>query len=167
MDRLADRLRIRLKKIPFKKLKLGRGDFKAKRIWLAKPLTFMNRSGKVVKFLTNTAEFNPEQMVVVCDNLDLSPGNCRLKKGGSSGGHNGLASIIQATGTVDFMRIYIGVGRPGNKQEVIDYLLNVPKDSEKERIGVGIEKAVEAILMLCEQEAQKVMNVFNRREKGS
>src|SRR3990170_2860719 len=91
---------------------LGEGDIASRPVLLAKPRTFVNRSGHAVSALLKHAGLSPQRLLVVCDDLDLPPGKLRLKERGGHGGHNGLRSIIAAIGTSDFPRLRIGIGRP-------------------------------------------------------
>ena len=91
--------------------------------WLLKPTTFMNASGKAVAAVANYYKISPEQIMVIHDELDLAPGNVKLKKGGGHGGHNGLKDIAAALGTKEFWRLRLGIGHPGDRNEVINYVL--------------------------------------------
>jgi len=100
----------------------------------------------------------------VCDNMDLSPGNCRLRLRGSSGGQKGLESVIAALGTSDFMRLTVGIGRPSHKGKAIGHVLTTPKRGEAALFSQGVDRAAEAVLELIEHGPEKVMNTFNRKE---
>jgi len=95
-----------------------------KDIWLLKPETFMNRSGLAVQSLMSFYRINADQLLVAHDEIDLPPGTAKLKTGGGHGGHNGLRDIINQLGTKDFHRLRIGVGHPGSKDQVVDYVLH-------------------------------------------
>jgi len=124
----------------------------------------MNNSGVIVGQLLNDTGYDISQMLVVCDQLDLPPGVCRLRTKGSSGGHNGLASIIEYSGTTVFKRIYIGIGRPEKRQDIVGYVLTTPGE-EMEEIKRCVERSADAILMLLYDSPQRVMNVFNKKQK--
>jgi len=166
IDEVAQIVGIRLKKPVFKRFLIGESYLRGKRVILAKPLTYMNNSGEVFEDILGRANVSLSETVVVCDNLDLPVGSCRLKLKGSSGGHNGLKSIMANIGTGEFMRLYIGIGRPENKEEVISYVLGEPSQKELIELRECIKKAAENILMLLDSEPQRVMNVLNRRENG-
>jgi PTH1 family peptidyl-tRNA hydrolase len=119
----------------------------------------MNRSGAVFSSLPVAGE-----LLVVCDTLDLPPGVCRLRRGGSSAGHKGLASVIEALGRSDFLRLYIGIGRPSRQAEVVDYVLGSPVGAEAEALHRGERKAAEGVLALLREDPQKVMNVLNQAQ---
>jgi PTH1 family peptidyl-tRNA hydrolase len=120
-------------------------------IVLAKPLTYMNRSGEVVPTLL--AKYDPVRIVVVCDNLDLPPGSLRVKRGGTGGGHRGLASITEHLNPEEYLRFYIGIGRPAadpagtgdRRQEIVDYVLGEPNESEAAKLAEAAERAAELV----------------------
>ncbi len=143
---------------------MGKGFIKGQKLVLVKPLTFMNNSGVVFRDILKKSGVSLEDAVVVCDNLDLPVGSCRLKLKGSSGGHNGLKSIIRYLGTENFMRLYIGIGRPERKEDVVSYVLGMPPSDEAIKIEECLDRAADGVLLLLDNERQKVMNVLNRRE---
>ncbi len=133
------------------------------RLWIVEPLTFMNNSGSAARSVMHRTGSGPENLIVVCDNLDLPAGMCRLKRAGKDAGHNGLKSVIAHVGTSDFLRLYIGVGHPEGRTSVVDWVLGVPDDRDAELIGGAVDRAAGAILSLITTPAEQVMNEFNRR----
>lgn len=132
--------------------------------YLAKPLSYMNKSGEVLARLLRKTRTNSSNLLVICDNLDLPPGRIRIRNGGSDAGHNGLKSVIRFLGTGDFLRIYIGIGRPQADVSVIDHVLGIPENQQL--INYGIKLASEAVIKLLNGESEdRVKNEFNR--KGS
>lgn len=124
-----------------------------KEVWLLEPQTFMNRSGQSVGALARFYKIAPEEVLVVHDELDIPPGSAKIKKGGSSGGHNGLKDITAALGTQDYWRLRIGIGHPrsmGLQQPVADFVLHRPRKEEQALINEAIEKCLDAIPLLCE-----------------
>lgn len=122
-------------------------------VWLLQPQTFMNRSGFSVGGMANFFKIAPDEILVVHDELDLPPGTAKLKKGGSSGGHNGLKDITAALGTQDYWRLRIGVGHPRTlnlKQDVIDFVLHRPRKEEQPLIDEAIAKSLDILPLLCE-----------------
>ncbi|NOT17914.1 MAG: aminoacyl-tRNA hydrolase [Sulfuriferula sp.] len=109
------------------------------------PQTFMNLSGKSVAALMRFYKIPVEAILVVHDELDLSPGDARLKKGGGHGGHNGLKDIAAQLGTLDFWRLRLGVGHPGHKSEVSNYVLNAPKSDEMGEIESAIMRSLHVL----------------------
>jgi PTH1 family peptidyl-tRNA hydrolase len=122
-------------------------------IWLLEPQTFMNRSGQSVGALARFYKINPDEVIVVHDELDLPPGAAKIKKGGSSGGHNGLKDITAALGTQDYWRLRLGIGHPRElnlQQPVADFVLHRPRKEEQVLIDQAIEKSLSVIALLCE-----------------
>ncbi|AEJ61340.1 Peptidyl-tRNA hydrolase [Spirochaeta thermophila DSM 6578] len=151
---------------PFKEKALwaeARGTIKGREVVLIKPLTYMNRSGAIFSHLLVDRTWLPWHLVVVCDQVDLTPGNGRLRIGGGHAGHNGLKSIIQHLGSPDFVRYYVGVGRPPEGEDLADYVLSVPPREERERIEETVLRFVEHLPRLIEEEVESVMEVLNRR----
>jgi PTH1 family peptidyl-tRNA hydrolase len=121
--------------------------------WLLEPQTFMNRSGQSVGALARFYKIAPEEILVVHDELDLAPGVAKIKKGGSSGGHNGLKDITAALGTQDYWRLRLGIGHPrtlNSQQAVADFVLHRPRKEEQALIEDAISKSLGVIAMLCE-----------------
>jgi PTH1 family peptidyl-tRNA hydrolase len=122
-------------------------------VWLLEPQTYMNRSGQAVGALTRFYKITPEEVLVIHDELDLPPGAAKLKKGGSSGGHNGLKDITAVLGTQDYWRLRIGIGHPrtmGLQQPVADFVLHRPRKEEQSLIDEAISKSEQIIPLLCE-----------------
>lgn len=122
-------------------------------VWLLEPQTFMNRSGQSVGALARFYKIQPDEVLVAHDELDLPPGVAKLKKGGSSGGHNGLKDITAALGTQDYWRLRIGIGHPRTlnlQQAVVDFVLHRPHKEEQPLIDEAIAKSLDVIPMLCE-----------------
>ncbi|MBI3479121.1 MAG: aminoacyl-tRNA hydrolase [Nitrosomonadales bacterium] len=109
--------------------------------WLLKPQTFMNHSGRSVGALAQFYKISPAEILVVHDELDLPPGVARLKIGGGHGGHNGLKDIIAHLGSNDFWRLRIGIGHPGERSEVSNYVLGNPRLEDRELIDAAMKKA--------------------------
>lgn len=129
-------------------------------VWLLQPQTYMNRSGQSVGALARFFKIAPDEVLVVHDELDLPPGSAKIKKGGSSGGHNGLKDITAALGTQDYWRLRIGIGHPrtaGLQQAVVDYVLHRPRQEEQVLIDEAIEKSLQSIPTLCEGKFEAAM----------
>ena len=123
----------------------------------------MNRSGEILGGLLRHTKGDLRDLVVVCDTLDLPPGSCRLKTRGSSAGHRGLESIIRYAGSHEFLRLYIGIGRPASKREVIDHVLGEPSPEEQSLIDRSFQKAERGVLDLLVNPPERVMNDLNER----
>lgn len=132
-------------------------------VTLIQPLTYMNASGIAVRKALRRNRLEPEGTLVVCDTLDLAPGRIRLRRGGSSAGHNGLKSIIEETGSSDFMRLYIGVGRPRRRDEVVDYVLGQFSPEERQSVDSALTRGATALRDLLTQPFETVTNAINSR----
>lgn len=129
-------------------------------VWLLEPQTFMNRSGQSVGAIARFYKITPDEVLVVHDELDLPPGAAKLKKGGSSGGHNGLKDITAALGTQDYWRLRIGIGHPRElklQQPVVDFVLHRPRAEEQAQIDRAIDKSLAVIPLLCEGQFEQAM----------
>lgn len=129
-------------------------------VWLLEPQTYMNRSGQSVGAIARFYKIAPDEILVVHDELDLPPGSAKIKKGGSSGGHNGLKDITAALGTQDYWRLRIGIGHPRSmnlQQQVVDFVLHRPRKEEQELINRVIENSLDVIPMLCEGKFEAAM----------
>ncbi len=124
----------------------------------------MNNSGSVMHY-ASLAKFSTEDIIVACDTLDLPSGNIRIKKGGSSAGHNGLKSLIAHLDDSNFIRIYIGIGRPKSGQTVVEFVLGTPENEvDKHKVQEGIDVATKAIVDLINQKPfEEVCRAYNRK----
>ncbi len=132
---------------------LAKSTISGSEVWLLEPLTFMNRSGQSVGALARFFKIKPEEVLVVHDELDIAPGVAKLKKGGSSGGHNGLKDITAALGTQDYWRLRLGIGHPRNlqsQQAVADFVLHRPRKEEQPLIDESIDKSLRIIPLVVE-----------------
>jgi PTH1 family peptidyl-tRNA hydrolase len=136
------------------------GDDKS-RLVLAKSRTFMNETGAAVSRLLSYYKLQPAQMIVVHDELDIDPGQLRVKFGGGDNGHNGLRSIRQSLGTGDFFRVRIGVGRPSGRQDPADFLLSNFPASAREEVEVEISRAADAVESLVLLGLDRTQSNFN------
>lgn len=125
---------------------------------LQKPTTFMNRSGQAVGALANFLRIPPTDILVVHDELDLPPGTARLKKGGGHGGHNGLRDLIQQLGTQEFMRLRIGIGHPGDRNQVVDYVLHRPSREDRDQIDAAMTRALDVMPLAIAGEFERAMH---------
>lgn len=126
-------------------------------VHLLKPQTFMNVSGRAVGAMVQFYKITAEQVMVVHDELDLPPGSAKLKLGGGHGGHNGLKDIIAHLGTKDFWRLRIGVGHPGERAEVVNFVLNAPRKEERILIEDAMQRAQEVASLIIEGKLEAAM----------
>src|SRR3990167_5165519 len=128
------------------------------KIFLLKPTTYMNESGLPVSAFIKFYKINPEEILVVHDELDFEAGIVRLKKDGGHGGHNGLRDIIQQCGSSDFYRLRLGIGHPGNRDDVSDYVLSAPSKADHADILRAIDEGSRIIPELLSGEFQKALH---------
>ena len=130
--------------------------------WLLKPQTFMNRSGQAIAALANFYKISPEQILVAHDELDLPAGTVRLKNAGGHGGHNGLRDTIsQLGGSKAFWRLRLGIGHPGNKSAVVNYVLHEPSKTERSDIDQVIDLSLDNLTMIVNGDFERAMNVLH------
>ena len=130
-------------------------------VWLLQPMTFMNRSGVSVATLARFFKIEPAQILVVHDELDLQPGQAKLKFGGSAAGHNGLKDIHAMLGTQDFWRLRLGIGHPGVKAEVVNYVLKKPSAEHREAIAKASEQSLKAADLMLAGDMDKALAVVH------
>ena len=130
-------------------------------VWLLKPLTFMNLSGKSVAALARFFKIAPNEILVAHDELDILPGQTKLKFGGSHAGHNGLRDIHAQLGTGDYWRLRIGIGHPGVKAEVINWVLKKPSAEHRASIEDCIARCIKAVPELLAGEMEKAMMLIH------
>jgi PTH1 family peptidyl-tRNA hydrolase len=145
--------------------RIGQGKVADKEVVLARPQTFMNNSGRSVSRLVEKFNIDPNDLIIIHDDLDLPLAKIRISHGSSSGGHKGINSIIQELGTQDFIRLRVGIGRPNkpeiSEDDIIDYVLSNFTPAEKRAIDSILSKVDEAILCLLQEGLTTAMNQFN------
>jgi PTH1 family peptidyl-tRNA hydrolase len=148
---------------------IGEGSIGGTRAVLAKPRTFVNRSGQAVVSLLRNFKIERRDIVVVCDDLDLPVGAVRLRAGGGHGGQKGLRSVIRAIGSGDFARLRIGIGRPVVDGEatwdpaaVSDFVLSDPPPADAKALQEAVKEAVEAVEAVIQEGVEAAMNRYNR-----
>lgn len=139
------------------------GVARAAGVHLLLPQTFMNRSGQAVRALMQFYRIEPAEMLVVHDELDVPPGQMRLKFGGGLGGHNGLKDITAQLGTQDYWRLRIGIGHPGDKNEVVSYVLKPPRKEEQTEIDDALNTALSAWSLLAKGEYEAATQRINSK----
>ena len=162
--RLADQVGVTLKadaKFHGLCARIGQGDSES---WLLNPQTYMNASGRAVAALCRFYRIQPEQMLVVHDELDLPPGVSRLKLDGGLGGHNGLKDIVAHLGTRGFWRLRVGIGHPGEKHAVVNYVLQPPRKEEAALIDTAINDSLEVWPLIAEGNYQAAMMKLHTRK---
>ena len=140
---------------------VARTTVKGQTVWLLEPQTFMNLSGKSVGALARFFKIQPQEILVAHDELDISPGEAKLKLGGSHAGHNGLRDIHAQLGTADYWRLRLGVGHPGDKAEVVNWVLKKPMLEHRKAIDESIHRSVQALPLLLAGEMTKAMALIH------
>ncbi len=161
VDRLAMDLGLKIDRV-FLRALVGQGQVGDRRLLLAKPLTWMNKSGEAVTALMRWYGLTPAELLVVSDDLDLPAGRLRLRKSGGHGGHKGLQSIIELVGSREFARLRIGIGRPSDPgYEVVDWVLGRFTEEESPLIEKAVADASSAIQVVLTRGLDAAMNIFN------
>lgn len=159
VDQLAERYHQSLKNEPKFFGYSSRITLSGHDVRLLVPTTFMNLSGKAVQAMATFYQIKPEEILVAHDELDINPGIAKFKFGGSHGGHNGLKDIASKLGNnLNFYRLRIGIGHPGDKNKVVSYVLNKPSKSEQELIDKAIDESVRCIEILLSDGIEAAMN---------
>ena len=140
---------------------IGESVIEGHRVVLAKPRTFVNRSGQAVSYLLVRYRVSPQELLVVHDDMDLPLGKIRLRSRGSSGGHNGMESIIAAVGTQDFPRLRVGIERPSAGSDQVEHVLGALSEEEKRTTDEAVERAAQAVKTVLTDGITVAMNRFN------
>ena len=165
IDELIDRHRIPQGGIAHKAM-YGKGMIAGEKVLAVKPLTYMNLSGESLRELVNYYKLDPEtEMIVIYDDIDLEPGQIRIRKKGSAGGHNGIKSIIAQLGTQNFYRIKVGVGAKPRGWDLADYVLGRFSSDERIAVDKAICDAADAVEMILRDGIESAMNHYNRKNK--
>ena len=157
VDELARKYCVTLKRESKFKGEAARIHVCGQDIWLLKPETFMNLSGQSVSALARFYKIPTEQILVIHDDLDLDPGVAKLKSGGGHGGHNGLRDISEKLGK-QYQRLRLGIGHPGHRNQVSDYVLKKPSQDDRISIERAIDRVMDVFELIVKGESQKAMN---------
>ena len=165
LDRLAERLNVSFEKEQQKALVLT-VPYEGRKLLLAKPITYMNESGKAVVPLMHYYKIPQERLLVIHDDMDLPFGTLRIRPNGSNGGQKGMGSIINQLGSQEFCRIRCGIGHPPGQMEVVDYVLNKFSKDESELLPAVLDKAASCALDFVTEGYTYCMNHYNGRVEG-
>ena len=163
VDEVADRLKVSLAPERSYFGVAARTSVAGRPLWLLMPTTYMNLSGKSVAALARFFKIAPDEILVAHDELDLQPGQVRLKLGGSHAGHNGLKDIHAQLGSGDYWRLRIGIGHPGVKAEVIDYVLKKPSPEHRVEMQKAIEQALTGLDLILDGDMERAAMKINAR----
>lgn len=161
IETLADQNRIPLKTDGKFKAQIGKGNIGGETVWLCVPTTYMNLSGEAVSALAKFYKVKPEEILVAYDEIDLPPGIARLKFDGGHGGHNGMRDIFARLGSKQFYRLRIGVGHPGHKDDVVDYVLCKPSKADTQKIHEAIGRAIDVLPKVLSGSPEQAMNILH------
>ncbi len=142
----------------------AKGSLFGHSVWLLKPQTYMNLSGKSVASILNFYKIKIDETLVVYDELDLPAGTAKLKKGGGHGGHNGLRDIIAATGSKEFYRLRLGIGHPGDKSKVVSWVLNRASTEDEISIVHCLDKSIAILPDLLDGKLEKAMKDLHTKD---
>ena len=166
IDALGAKYNIPVKEKKHKAL-VGTGYIEGVKVLLVKPQTYMNLSGESLREVMDFYKIDPEEeMLIVFDDISLAPGNIRIRKKGSAGGHNGIKSIIAHTGTQNFTRIKIGVGEKPAGWDLADYVLGHFPEEDRKLVDEAVSDAVTAAVYIMQQDTDQAMNEFNAKKQG-
>ena len=161
MDILADQLGAKVDKLKFQGL-YTQVNYNGTKIFLLKPQTYMNLSGRSVLQLSAYFNIPPQRIIVMFDDISLEPGRLRIRANGSAGGHNGIKSIIQELGSQEFPRVKIGVGaKPNPEYDLANWVLSTFTANEEKALAVSLENAAKAALAIIEGGVPEAANKFN------
>ena len=161
LDILAESLGCKVDKLKFQGL-YGQVNYNGRKLFLLKPQTYMNLSGRSVLQLSAFFKIPPARIIVLFDDISLEPGRLRLRKDGSAGGHNGIKSIIQELGSQDFPRVKIGVGaKPHPDFDLADWVLSTFSAQEEKALGPAIDRAADAALCIIEKGIAEASNRYS------
>lgn len=163
IDYVTDRHKIPFSGIQFQ-AECGKGIIAGQKVMLAEPLTYMNLSGEAVAALVNYYKLDPEEeLIVIYDDISLDPGQIRVRKKGSAGGHNGIKNIIACLGTDKFKRIRVGIGAKPDRWDLADYVLAPFTPENREKIEDAIKDAADALELILSGDMDEAMNRYNHK----
>ena len=160
INKIAKEYNIEINKNKFKG-KYGSGTIDGKKVILLKPQTYMNLSGESIIELINFYKIDMNKIIIIYDDIDIEPSNIKIRKKGSSGGHNGMKSIINLLGTNVFTRIRVGIGCPKHKNDMINYVIGKVPEEELKTLSEGTTKAKNAAIEIIKNGVDIAMNKFN------
>lgn len=165
IDALASKYGISISEKKHKAL-CGTGIIEGNKVLLVKPETYMNLSGESVRSVMDFYKIDPEEdMLVIYDDISLAPGNIRIRKKGSAGGHNGIKSLIAHTGTQNFMRIKVGVGEKPSGWDLADYVLGHFSEDDNTKLKETMPDIIQAAVLMIQGDVDKAMNDFNAKKQ--
>lgn len=163
INKISENYNIEINKSKFKSL-VGNGIIEGKKVILLKPQTFMNLSGEAIVEAMNFYKNPIEDLIVIYDDIDIEPGNIRIRKSGSAGTHNGMKSIISCINTENFCRVRVGIGKPKENVDMITHVIGYISEEERKEIQVGVNLASEAVIEIIKNNIDTAMNKYNKKK---
>ena len=160
INRLAEKYEIELSRNKFNGM-FGSGIIEREKVILLKPQTYMNSSGECVIEYKNFYKINNDNIIIIYDDIDIQPGEIRVRKNGSPGTHNGMKSVVHYLGSEGFPRIRVGIGKPDEKIDLIEHVIGAVPEDEWNVLNNGTEKAKNAVIEILKDGIEKAMNLYN------
>lgn len=160
INKIAEKYSIEVNKTKFKGL-FGSGNINNEKVILLKPQTFMNLSGESVREAIDFYKIDIDNVLIIYDDIDLAPGKIRIKKNGGPGTHNGMRSVVQHLGTENFARLRVGIGKPEDNTDLIEYVIGYVSQEDRELLEKGVNLAVEAVDIIITENIDTAMNKYN------
>ena len=163
IDAMAEKLGVSEWRDKFE-AKIAETRIGSEKVLLVKPMTYMNLSGEAVRAMVDYYKIDPEtELLVIFDDISLAPGNIRIRKKGSAGGHNGIKSIITHLGTQNFQRIKVGVGEKPKNWDLADYVLGAFSKDDRKLVDEALERSAKAAALIVQGEIDEAMNLYNKK----
>lgn len=165
IDRLVDRYAIPSSGISMKGM-YGRGVIAGQKVILLKPMTYMNASGEAISAFAHYYQVDvPTELIVIYDDVDLAPGQLRVRKRGSAGSHRGMKSVVGQLGTEEFVRVRVGIGARPEQWDLVDHVLSPFTKEQRKDVDAACEQAADAVELILAGQTEAAMEKFNRRPK--
>lgn len=160
INKIAEEYNIDVTKTKFRGI-CGSGNINGEKIVLLKPQTYMNLSGESINQYMAFYKIEPEDLIIIYDDIDTQPGKIRVRKQGSAGTHNGMKSVVSCIGSENFTRVRVGIGMPEYKGDLMNYVIGNIREEDKENLNKGIELAQKAVIEIIKSGVDSAMNKFN------
>lgn len=164
INKLSEKYGIEVNKSKFKGL-VGNGMIEGQKVVLLKPQTFMNLSGESIIEAINFYKIQENEIIVIYDDVDIEPGNIRIRKSGSAGSHNGMKSIIEHIKTENFTRVRVGIGKPKEHVDMISHVIGYISEEEQKILNEGAEIAKDAVIEIIKNDVNAAMNKYNKKKE--
>lgn len=162
INKLSEQYGIEVNKSKFKGL-VGSGIIESEKVILLKPQTFMNLSGESIIEAMNFYKLQEDELIVIYDDVDIEPGNIRIRRNGSAGTHNGMKSIVEHIKTENFIRVRVGIGKPKEHIDMISHVIGHIPEEDKKALEEGTNIAKEAVIEIVKNSVDSAMNKFNKK----